>query len=212
MHLFPDSRPLQWPEGWRRVQPNTRLRIGFQNILADTVKTHLINQLALLGAETVRISSTQPIGFRGIWALGEPDPGVAIYFELKGQEYVVASDAYMTPLDNMRAIALSLESLAMMRRVGAIQVFVRCLNALTSAPLVVQEPEAPAGPDPEARTWWQVLGFEKIPSKEAAEKAHKVLIRENHPDRPGGDEERAKAITVAMTAARAYYNDPPPTP
>lgn len=206
MHLFPDSRPLQWPDGWPRRHPQSRVRVGFQDLRADTAKTHLVHQLAALGADSVRVSSSSPIGFRGIWTLGDQDPGVAVYFELKGKEYVVASDSFCSPLDNLRAVALGLESLAMMSRFGAFQVYARCLSGLTSGPLVDPEPNRP---DPDARPWWRVLGFEKIPSKEEAEKAHKVLIRENHPDRPGGDEERAKAITVAMTAARDYYNDPP---
>ncbi len=91
----------------------------------------------------------------------------------------------------------------MFHQIGATQVFFRALEALTDAPIV---PPEPPRPDPEARPWWIVLGFEKIPSRDLLEKAHRTLIRENHPDR-GGTDEAASRINLAMEAARAYYEE-----
>lgn len=53
------------------------------------------------------------------------------------------------------------------------------------------------------RSWWTVLGFEAKPTTIAiVEKRYRELVRQHHPDRPGGSQEKMAEINVAMEAAR----------
>ena len=103
--------PLQWPEGWKRT-PGTQQKPGPFPVTFETARVSLYGELRKLGASSVVISSWLELRMDG-----QPradgarrlleDPGVALYFALRGRQMVMARDAYNTVMDNLRSIGLA---------------------------------------------------------------------------------------------------------
>jgi hypothetical protein len=58
---------------------------------------------------------------------------------------------------------------------------------------------------PAPKTFWQVLGLEKIPraniTRATVENAYRALAQTHHPDKPGGDHVRMSELNSARDAA-----------
>src|SRR5580698_11092428 len=105
-----EAFPLQWPEGWPRTPWRGKSRFGRNLGFAETKK--LLSELRLLGARSVVISSNVPLRNDGLPYASESnrkydDPGVAVYFMLKGKRLSMARDKYWTPWENIRSLVLT---------------------------------------------------------------------------------------------------------
>jgi hypothetical protein len=97
-----ESYPLHWPAGWPRSTWSQRGKSRFNGQTVSQIK-ELQRELRLLGARNVVISSNVPVRQDGLPYADAAkrrydDPGVAVYFTLKGKPLAMARDRYWTPL------------------------------------------------------------------------------------------------------------------
>jgi len=194
MQLFPDRTPLEWPPGWKRT-PGAQRQRARPTARANVMRHAVIDDLGRMGASTAWFSfSQQPAE----WAVerGRGDPGVAVYWELRGRTYVLAVDRYSTATGNLHAIYQLIGALAAGGQANH-EAFHRLLSGLRT---VTPDSDVVVEDIP----WWRMLGFEQIPPKQAAEKAHRKLVLQIHPDR-GGSNELLRLLNDAWSRARAHY-------
>ena len=210
--------PLAWPVGWRRTPTLARVRAKFgkgervysnytrpdgsrASYLAkrdlsvyDAIK-RLQAELDRLNASYVTLSTNVELRLDG-WPRSDrrapADPGVAVYFTLRGKERCLACDAFDTVAGNIAALAAHIEALRAIDRykVGSVdQAFAGYVATLPSA----------------AHEWRQVFGFDSTWQGPIAismvEERFRMMAREAHPD-AGGSHEQMVRLTTALAAAR----------
>lgn len=177
--------PLHWPEGFprRRRREVSRFRTTF-----GVARDRLLREFGLLGARYIVISSNIPVRRDGLPYADHrqpDDPGVAVYFDLKGGQRVMACDRWSTACDNVVALAHTVEAMRGIARWGSTEMLERAFSAFQALP-------------PAATDWRAVLGATTL---EEARRRHRALAFEAHPDRRGGSEEAMKRLNVALEAA-----------
>lgn len=114
-----DAYPLQWPEGWERTE--TRQYSRFETSFANA-RDGLIHEIHLLGGKFPIISTNIPIRRDGLpyAKFRTPDdPGVAVYFDLDGQQQCFPCDRWTRIQDNLHAVELCISALRGLERWGA---------------------------------------------------------------------------------------------
>lgn len=180
-----EAYPLQWPEGWPRTSWDRRGSSRFGKNLGFNQIKELQNELRLLGARNVVISSNVPIRNDGLPYASESkrrydDPGVAVYFTLKGKQLSMARDKYYTPWENIRSLVLTIDGLRSMERHGGSTMMDRAFSGFTALP-------KPGGAE-----WWEVLQIPRTVSRAHVEAKFRELARERHPDQGGSDDQMAE--------------------
>lgn len=207
--------PLQWPFGWKRSTTRSHGRFhgtstftyasGGMGRRAVDITVHegrkrVCAELDRLGVSVndFVISTNLPLrmdGFPRSDARNPNDPGVAVYFKLKGKDRVLACDRWATVAKNMAAIAAHINAIRGIERwgVGTLDQAFTGYDAL---------------PPPGARTkrhWKDVLGLNGYASKpetlDLAEVSYRRLLSERHPDK-GGSHEQAAELNEAIEDAR----------
>lgn len=190
--------PLRWPEGQPRKAWVERRNAAFKVTLAKA-RDHLSTELRLLDASNVVITANVPVRRDGtVYAsVPEPlDPGVAVYFTLRGRTYVFACDAFYKFVHNLRAIGLTVQSFRAMDRYGATEMLEQALTAFAALP--------PAGRKP----WHEVLSVSPNATAEAIQQAFKRLAVIHHPDASTGNAARMTEINAARDAGLAAAAGP----
>jgi hypothetical protein len=209
----PTAYPLAWPAGKPRTQvrresafrgdnghyetsgDGNRRWVSAKTLTIEVARTRLQRELELLGARLPVLSTNIELRVDGAPRSGRnapTDPGVAVYFQLKGVPVTLAADAYHSVAENIAAIAAHVAAMRTAERhgVGTLEQMFRGFTAL---------PGAIAGVD-----WRKVL--EEPANLFAAEAIYRAKISRAHPDQPGtGDEEAAKLLNAAIAAARAHF-------
>jgi hypothetical protein len=119
----------------------------------------------------------------------EPDdPGVAVYFQLDGEDYCLACDRWTRVADNMAAIAAHLGALRGIERwgVGDLRQAFAGYTAL---------------PAPEGARWHDVLGVAPDARRVEIDAAYRRRRSETHPDR-GGSADEFDAVQRAYEQSR----------
>lgn len=186
--MTPKAHPLTWPSGWpraRRRKPasfHERANDGYsqKQLSLHTALDRLECELDKLGAKEIILSTNRERRLNGmISAAGsEPDdPGVAVYFKLKGRDTALACDTWTRVADNVNAIAKHIEAIRGMDRwgVGTVEQVFTGYQAL---------------PAPEQ--WWQVLGVQADASPTEVYRAFRDKANAAHPDKGGTDAEMAR--------------------
>ena len=183
--------PLHWPDGWPRTPDNQR-QWGVFKVSPDKARREVLREIELLGGQYSLISSDVAVRKDG-----QPyadasrrkihDPGVAVYFMLKGKQMVFACDRYDAPWKNLRAIGKTIEAIRGIERWGASDMMERALSAFEALP-------APGG-------WRQELGLGSDCTFAQAQARYRELVKQHHPDR-GGDPEQFRRINEAFEKAR----------
>lgn len=194
--------PLEWPAGWKRTPSHRRARAPFHKVrsvqgatLGQVYKQkerldisdglhRLEGELRRLNAQHVVISSNLQVT-----ADGRPytkqskmlaDPGVAVYFKLRGAPRVLACDTWLNTAENMAAIAGHIEAIRACERygVGSIEQAFAGYKSL---------------PADTAADWRTVFGFgaDARPTASEIDVAYKREARVKHPDVGGTDVEMA---------------------
>lgn len=202
--------PLSWPTGWARTthrgfakfsKRETVYRDGNAAYtrtrsltIGDGLK-RLEGELGRLGASGIVISSNLRLRQDGLpmsqQAAQLVDPGVAVYFKLKGKPRVLACDKWISAAENMAAIAGHIEAIRAVDRygVGTLEQAFAGYQALPS----------------QAASWFVVLEFSEPPKAwEVIESRFKSLARVHHPDAGGNSETMAK-INAAYDTAREEF-------
>ncbi len=201
--------PLAWPQGWPRTVAadrrapkfHTRTREAGRNwptsraVTVAEARGRLQAELDLLRATLPVLSSNMELRLDGQPRSGQrdpDDPGVAVYFQLRGKPRVLACDRWLTVAGNIAAIAAHIDAMRGMDRWGVGSVD-RLFEGFTALPAAA----------PGQRHWRQVLGISSTLSIDAAglESLRRALARQHHPDVPGGSAERMAEINAAVDQA-----------
>lgn len=211
-----DAYPLTWPPAWKRTAYGARRPAPFHKIRSQhnpslnyTMKSKerlsvgdasamLQRELRLLFATRVTISSNLRLR-----ADGQPyadqkkmleDPGVAVYFTLKGAPRVLACDKWNSVADNLAAIAHHIEALRAVDRYG-VGFLEQAFAGYTALPPAV------------GHDWRQTLGFkaDELVSPTVVNNRFKQLAAKAHPD-AGGDPHEMARLNAARDVALAELN------
>ena len=197
--------PLQWPVGWKRTgfrqtakfhryertsQVGSYDRFNCRALTVADARGRLQVELNRLGASSETLSTNIVLRLDGLprSGQGEPaDPGVAVYFTLKGKPRCLACDRWNRVADNIAAIAAHVQAIRAVDRYG-----VGTMEQAFAGYAQLQ---------PSAEDWRTVLGVGQAAGLEEVESAFKVLARKHHPDAGGTDVDMAR-INRARELAR----------
>lgn len=208
-----DPYPLQWPPRLPRTNTGGHQRSHFGGRGGrDALSPHatgkeVVAELHRLGATTWVITSNLPSrGPEGIPYCDSQrggDPGVAVWFEYKRIERVLACDCWFRAEENLRAIAKSIEAMRGLERWGVADIMASVFTGFAAA--------LPPGDAPVV-SWRDVFGrigggpdWPDLPPDDllALVKArHRRLMESSHID-AGGSPERMLELNLALDAARA---------
>lgn len=204
--------PLCWPAGWKRTPARERTRAKFGRSAAvaggewkrkaqlsvwDGV-CRIARELRALKVDESEIIVSTNIPTRNDGSprsdRREPeDPGVAVYWTLKGRKQCMPIDRYDRVADNLAAIAATLEALRAIERHGGGAILDRAFVGFMALPAAIVT----------ARPWREVFGF--LPGEEVRiselEYRFRTFAKEVHPDRDGGSHELMSELNAARDAA-----------
>ncbi len=198
------ASPLHWPVGRPRTAPYARKRNQlWKRATVATACLDIENEVRRLGGRDLVVSTNLALRLDGYPRSGqsEPaDPGVAVYFELRGKKIALACDRWTTVAQNLRAIAMHIEGIRGQERwgVGTIDQAFAGYQAL------------PDSSSPTERHWADVLGISvarlaRMPADAILADlamAYRNRARIAHPD-AGGSQERFIELQKAYEAAKA---------
>lgn len=189
--MIVEAYPLTWPQGWKRTHFR---KVGdFTCTLART-RDGLLKQIRMLGGKHPVISSNLMLRQDGLPYANQRqphDPGIAVYFELKGKPMCFACDRYQKIESNMRAIEKTIEALRGIERWGASDMMERAFTGFASI-------------EHEKEGWWTVLGVHKDASELEIDQAYMRLRSKHHPDK-GGDASMFKRVYDAFQDASKQF-------
>lgn len=205
--------PLSWPFGWKRTDKNARQRTRFKKVdvsyregrrIARDADLTIAEARRRLELELERLRARDVILSTNVelTSYGEPrsgrrapeDPGVAVYFRLRGKDRVLACDKWTDVAGNIAAIAAHIDCIRGVDRygVGTLEQAFAGYDALP-APGVDNRP-----------SWRKVLGLEGIDtpvlSESVIRKAFIEKAKNLHPD-TGGSTEAMAQLNLARDEA-----------
>jgi len=198
--------PLAWPQGWPRTPDYKRQsdRIFASKsrgpITMALAGAQLRSELRLLWAASPVISTNVALRQDGQPYSDQrklTDPGVAIYFQLKGKPMVMASDRYQTVGGNMRSLALAIDAMRQLERHGGGTMMERAFSGFAALP----------PPNQVKRPWRQVMGFSDkaiLDTRTVADR-FRTLAQSRHPDN-GGSHELMSELNVAYDDAKRAFS------
>jgi hypothetical protein len=184
-----EAYPLQWPQGW----PRTKVRAWprWKSCSVHKATNEVLEEVRRLGGSWPIISSNVELRQDGLPYANRRDPndpGVAVYFFLKGKQRVIPCDAWHSVGDNLHAIAKSIDAMRGIERWGAKTILDRALNAFDALPAPAQ--------------WWDVLGLFAEASVEEIRARRVELARKYHPD-SGTEPDCRRMADINAAADRA---------
>jgi hypothetical protein len=187
------AHPLDWPPGWPRTPANKRRKAAEGGGTWDNTKRRLYRELELLNATNVVLSSNLELRLDGTPRADKArypvaDPGVAVYFELRGHQMTMARDAYLTIADNAWGLLMALTYLRGMERHGGAHMMERAFSGFEALP------------SPSSVECFRVLGLDANATADDVETAFRRRAKDAHPDR-GGSHETMAELTAARTQA-----------
>lgn len=191
----PTSHPLTWPLGWKRTGAAHRSRSRFGDKPLSQVSKVVLAELGRLGVRSgVVISTNVSLRRDGLPYSNQrrpEDPGAAVYFQFKGQPRVLACDRWLTPEENLVAIAKHIEALRGQDRwgVGSLEQAFSGYQALPPPPDI-------------APHWSTVLGVSPSATSAEIRAAYTERVVRAHPDHGGSVEELGR-VRAAWAAARS---------
>lgn len=197
--------PLVWPENWPRTpyhKRETSHRFGGRvySLTFDHARQQLLEELGRLHARNIVLSTNVPLRqdgqpYAGAATARLNDPGVAVYFTLKGQPRAMARDGFTNIAANMRSLFLAIEGLRQMERHGGSYMMERAFSGFAALP-------APDSKKP----WREVFGV-KPEWKGDIGALFREKARARHPD-SGGDHTLMAELNVAYTEAKRELGTP----
>lgn len=184
-----DRFPLVWPVGIPRAKRREHGR--FRTTFARA-RDALVDELRSLGAAGLILSTNVPLRHDGLPYAGvrEPDdPGVAVYFQLKGKPHTMTCDRWKSVAGNLQALALTVEAMRGIARWGSAEMRDQAFAGFQALP-------------PSAMDWrsvFRIADRERV-DLELVKSVYRGLALKYHPDR-GGDVVVMQRLNEAMAAA-----------
>jgi hypothetical protein len=199
MHQEVTKYPLTWPLGWKRTTARSHSKFGTKRAQgygqdAKTIgdaRDSVLKELRAIGVrpDAVSISSNLQLRNDGLPLASQSnpaDPGVAVWWQHKGKQHVVAIDNFFRAADNLYAIAKTLEAMRGIKRWGSGEILERTYASMT-----------PALPNLGTQPWYDVFKVKADAPREEVEAVYKRMRVMAHPDKPTGDEALFKRIMQA---------------
>lgn len=190
--------PLAWPEGWPCTPETKRLTNSRFSTTFDKARRMLLNELRMLGARDVVVSSWLPLRNDGqpradIARRRLESPAVAVYFTLRGRPMVMARDSYWNVHDNLHSIGHAINHLRGLERHGGAAMLERAFEGFAALP--------------PPKHFGEILDLTPgaIVTEEVIEQAYRRRAKKLHPDVGGSAAafaELAKAHEDALRAIR----------
>lgn len=192
--------PLSWPAGRPRTPHPARSKFKVSSF--TRVRDELLNELKLLGARSVVLSTNLKLRNDGLPLAGQAqpsDPGVAVYFEYKGRAVCFACDRWHKIEDNLQAVRHTIEAFRGISRWGTGDMVDAAFTGFAQLPAA-----GFARPGP----WWTVLGLTTgdLPS-DVVTIAYRTLSKHYHPDRNPGDPTAAAKYLEIQDAYDAFKRE-----
>ena len=170
-----EAYPLQWPAGWpiTKYRENSRFKTTFAKA-RDT----LFEEIRRLGGTMPVLSSNVELRRDGLpYANRIPhgSPGVAIYFDYKGQAKCFPRDKYLKVEDNIWALCKTIEALRGIERWGGSESLEAAFQGFEALP------------DQSNGSWWAVLGVHEKATPAEVDIAYRRARKNSHPDHGGND-------------------------
>ena len=185
--------PLTWPLGYNRTPWDWRGEWpGKSNASTWSfahIRDELIREVESSGGGSIVLSTNIELRRDGLpYARHKrpDDPGVAIYFTIRGEQRVMCCDAYDFVEDNMRALSLSIRDLRRIAGRGTSDFLDRAFAGFKALP--EQGTDWP---------WWETLGTRQDADEETIRQAYRRRAMETHPDR-GGSKEAFQQVQEAL--------------
>ena len=193
-----ETFPLSWPIGRDRTSSYLRKQAKF-NTTPGRARDELLHELKLLGASNVVISSNVATYRRGgqdiMYAdqsAAKEDPGVAVYYSWRGEQYALACDRWTTVKDNLQALNKTVEAIRGIERWGTGEMMRAAFAGFKQLP-----PAAGAS----GRPWWEVLEVAKNAPWWRVEDVYRAARAAAHPD-AGGSHEKFIEVQQAFEEAK----------
>ena len=201
-----EAYPLHWPEGWPRTAPARRTyNLQLKRATFDSARRDLYNELRLLKANGIVLSTSIPLRQDGgHYATQRPvdgDPGIAVYFTLRGKQMAMARDCYENTAQNLRSLSMAVEHLRGLERHGGAQMLERAFAGFAQLP-----PPGGSG-NVGVIDWRKELGltaYDGLPRSDLlvlAEGRYREKAKQAHPDQ-GGDPVAMIRLNMAIKQAR----------
>jgi hypothetical protein len=202
-----DSFPLKWPNARPRTDKWKRKAAPFKTSMARA-RDNMLLELRRLGATQIVISSNVEIYMRGGQYIPyadqtkqKEDPGVAVYYMWKGEQYCLSCDKYNSVMDNMQAINKTVEAIRGIERWGTGEMMRAAFQGFK---------ELPEAPRQAKKEWWQVMCYQQKPGTApwdwaGIEAQYKSLAKKLHPDMPGGLTSAFQELSAAFEEAKKEY-------
>jgi hypothetical protein len=179
--------PLQWPAG-RERRPNWKRQASNFDTSMSKARDALFNELKLLGAKHVVLSTNVPLRLDGKPYASFPaiqDPAVATYFSYGDKQMCFACDRWNRVEDNIQAIRKTIEALRGIARWGTGDMLQAAFAGFTALPAPIA-----AGMK---RPWREVLEYGNSPAeRDAVIQHYRILAGSAHPDKGGTDAQMAE--------------------
>lgn len=196
-----ESFPLKWPLGREKTASYARKPAPFKTT-PGRARDELIHELKLLGASNVVISSNVATYRRGgqdiMYAdqsMAKDDPGVAIYYMWKGDQYALACDRWKTVTDNLQALNKTVNAIRGIERWGTGEMMKAAFAGFKALP----EPTADI-------SCWDILGIHQTRNEETIKQAYRSKAPGAHPD-TGGSVSLFQKLNNAYSTALKLAND-----
>jgi len=187
-----EAYPLHWPDGFQRAKYRSRSK--FKVASFSVTRDRLIREIKLLGGTEIILSTNIPLRNDGLpYARGAnpADPGVAVYFKMKGQPRSLACDTWKLVEDNLHALELTVAAMRGLDRWGCSDMLDRVFRGFTALPAPTQ-----------AKPWWEVLQCKQTDHIDDIEENFRHLAKRMHPDL-GGSVSKMTELNHAIAEARA---------
>lgn len=185
---------FQYPLQWLKQQPRTKnpKRANFGNYSAYKAGIELSNELKLLGAKNVLVSSDMQSKQDGTLCRRQynEDKGIVIYFELKGEPKAMACDKWDRPEHNIWALKLSIAAIRGLERWGGSEF----LDGLFTG--------FKALPSPGRSVAMNEQYFSNITNIDHLQLKFKKLVKELHPDTESGDSKKFQEMMSQYEQAK----------
>lgn len=196
--------PLSWPEGWPRTAPHHRsYNWKLKAATLESARNHLYDQLRMLGAKSVTLSTNIPLRNDGeFYATLRPqdgEVGVAVYFQLRGKPMAMARDSFSSVAQNLRSLGLAIEHLRGLDRHGGAHMLERAFSGFSALP----PPEGAANFSPNWREIFAPIpeGLEGEELLTIIEHRYRQKAKVAHSD-AGGSDEKMLILNAAISTAR----------
>lgn len=182
--MINEGYPLQFPMGWKRTQNPERAM--FRNHTVAQAVNYLLDELNRLGGSNVIVSTNLMLRIDGLPYSNQKKPddvGVAVYFNLEGEQQCFPCDRWDEVSHNIWAIYKSIQAIRGLSRWGAKEMVSSAFKGFRALP------------SPKDSIVMGVEYFSGIEDPEYLSLKYKSLAKKLHPDnKETGNQEQFQSM------------------